>query len=180
MNKTLLLAGAACFLAFNANAVEVKPYVGLDYNYSITNTDNDHGWANNFNSGSIVAGTKITPYAGVEAFWQLGYKATDRLEGTKTTSYFDAVGIDALGYLPLGCSNFELIGSAGIANYKFKDKAVGEGTHKDYGIGYRLGAGAQYNVSENIGVRAMYRHAFIDNATTNDINEYSLGVRYSF
>lgn len=39
MKKTLLLAGVASVFAFNANAVELLPYVGLDYNYSMLNHD---------------------------------------------------------------------------------------------------------------------------------------------
>ena len=31
MKKTLLLAGVAALFAVNANAMELKPYVGLDY-----------------------------------------------------------------------------------------------------------------------------------------------------
>ena len=34
MKKTLLLAGVASLFAVNTANAEVKPYVGLDYNYS--------------------------------------------------------------------------------------------------------------------------------------------------
>lgn len=182
MKKTLLLAGAACFLAFNANAAEITPYVGLDYNYSITNNahNGDHGIANNFNSGSVVAGTKITPNAAVEAFYQKSDRQTDRLgNGTKTTRNFDAYGIDALGIIPT-CSNIDLLASAGIGKYDVKTKLVGQGSTHDVGTGYRLGAGAQYNLTDNVAVRAMYRHVFMARNEIDDINEFSLGARYSF
>ncbi len=35
MKKTLLLAGVACLFSLNANASEVKPYVGLDVGMSV-------------------------------------------------------------------------------------------------------------------------------------------------
>ena len=47
MKKMLLLAGVASVFAFNANAMEMKPYVGLDYNYSdaaIAHHDRDWGY----------------------------------------------------------------------------------------------------------------------------------------
>lgn len=34
MNKTLLMAGVASLIAFNANAVDFKPYIGADIGYS--------------------------------------------------------------------------------------------------------------------------------------------------
>ena len=41
MKKTLLLVGVASLFALNANAVEFKPYVGLDYVYSDAGMKND-------------------------------------------------------------------------------------------------------------------------------------------
>ena len=53
MKKMLLLAGVASVFAFNANAMEMKPYVGLDYNYSdaaIAHHDRDWGYFEKFNN----------------------------------------------------------------------------------------------------------------------------------
>lgn len=90
MKKTLLLAGVASVFAFNANAVELLPYVGLDYNYSMLNHDEavvvgedtdanlikDGVMAGQAHSASVVLGTKVTPYAGVEAFISFQRKNT--------------------------------------------------------------------------------------------------------
>lgn len=183
MNKTLLLAGAACFLAFNASAAEINPYVGLDYNYSITNNahNGDHGYANNFNSGSLVAGAKLSDNVALEAFYQRSDSKTDRLgNGMKTTRKFDAYGIDALGMMRVGCTDFDALVSAGIGEYDVKTKHVGLGSNEDKGTGYRLGLGAQYNLTSNIAIRGMYRHVFLTRNEVDDINEFSLGARYSF
>ena len=51
---------------------------------------------------------------------------------------------------------------------------------KDEGVGYRLTAGAQYNLDEDWSVRATYRHVYVNKMFLNDLNELSLGVRYHF
>lgn len=174
MKKTLLLAGVASVFAFNANAVELLPYVGLDYNYSMLHHDAsmDAIMAGQAHSASVVLGTKVTPYAGVEAFYQLSkkeHKADNR-------SQIQAYGADVLGYLPLGCyGEYEVLASAGLGQYTAKYNK-----DQDSGLGYRLGAGLQYNVTDNWAVRAMYRHVWVDKSILNSINEFSLGVRYSF
>ena len=76
MKKTLWLAGVASLFAYNANAMEFTPYAGVDYNYSFVEHDSsmDGVMAGQAHSGSVVLGTKVSPYAGVEAFYQLSKK----------------------------------------------------------------------------------------------------------
>lgn len=182
MNKTLLLAGAACLLAVNANAVEIKPYVGLDYNYSdlkfahaINNQIED-----NYNTWSVNAGARIHDNFGLEAFYQkaLNEKRTS-VDGDRISSNFRAYGLDAIGYLPT-CTKLEFLGSAGVGKYTMKTRISGDGAETDSGTGYRLGVGAQYNLTENVAVRGMLRHVFVQNSYLDDINELSLGARYTF
>lgn len=174
MKKTLLLAGVASVFAFNANALELTPYAGVDYNYSMLHHDAsmDAIMAGQAHSASVVLGTKVTPYAGVEAFYQLSkkeHKADNR-------SQLQAYGADVLGYLPLGCyGEYEVLASAGLGQYTAKYNK-----DQDSGLGYRLGAGLQYNVTDNWAVRAMYRHVWVDKNVLDCVNEVSLGVRYSF
>ncbi len=174
MKKTLLLAGVASVFALNANALELTPYVGLDYNYSMLHHDSsmDAIMAGQAHSASVVMGTKLSPYAGVEAFYQLSkkeHKADNR-------SQLQAYGADILGYLPLGCyGEYEVLASAGLGQYTAKYNK-----DQDSGLGYRLGAGLQYNVTDNWAVRAMYRHVWVDKNVLDCVNEVSLGVRYSF
>lgn len=185
MKKTLLLAGVASVFALNANALELTPYVGLDYNYSMLKHDEpaisydqqqnmikEGVMAGQAHSASVVLGTKVTPYAGVEAFYQLSkkeHKADNR-------SQLQAYGADVLGYLPLGCyGEYEVLASAGLGQYTAKYNK-----DQDSGLGYRLGAGLQYNVTDNWAVRAMYRHVWVDKNVLDCVNEVSLGVRYSF
>ena len=183
MKKTLLLAGVAAFLASNANA-GVAPYVGLDGNYSSLDWayDIEDSVEDDYESVSLIAGSKLVRNFGLEAFYQLsnGEKNRDAVAG-HNHSRFTAYGVDALGYLPLGCSGtVELIGGAGIGEYTFKVRNTYAGTAKDHSTGIRLNAGAQYNINENWAVRGMYHHVYTQKSYVDAIDEFSVGVRYKF
>ena len=186
MKKAVLLAGVACLFAGAANA-EIKPYIGLDGNYSTLDWayDIEDSVEDDYQSVSFVAGSKIVRNFGLEAFYQLsnGEKNRDAVSGTNH-SRFTAYGFDALGYLPLGCEGkVELIAGAGLGEYTFKVRNIGEnaeGTIKDHSTGYRLNAGAQYNINENWSVRGMYHHVYTHKSYVDAIDEFSLGIRYNF
>ena len=174
MKKTLLLSGAACLLALNVQASNFLPYVGIDYNYALVNHDaqTDGIMSGHANSATLSVGSKIAPFMGVEAFYGLSKKEHKTNYRTQIQSY----GADILGYLPFGCyDEFELIGAAGAGWYTAKfDK------DQDSGWGYRLGAGLQYNISDHWSARVMYRHVWIDKNVIDDLDEFSIGVRYHF
>ena len=180
MNKTLLLAGVASVFAFNAQAVELTPYVGADYNLNFVNKASslDGNVPGKYHSGSIVAGTKVSPYAAVEAFGELSKHANKRL----MHSEYGAYGLDAFGILPLGCyGEWEVLGTAGVGRYRFEGKVKQLHEHETFHVwGYRLGAGVQYNITENWGVRAMYRHVAFVNKVIRGFDTLSFGVRYAF
>ena len=179
MKKTigaLMVAVSAVAMAANANAMEYNPYVGVEYGYSFLNGG---AGENNFNSGKVFVGSQYNENFGVEAFYQRS--TTDKKAGNKLS--YQAYGIDALGYLPLGCDQeVSLIGTAGLAYYDFAYKPIHQGTDNEGMWGYRLGAGAEYNVTENVAVRALARYTKLDQRVfeSNDMMEYSLGARYNF
>ena len=184
MKKTLLLAGVASLFAVNTANAEVKPYVGLDYNYSSYGMDNyvrDY-LEDDYNSLSFVAGAKLMENFGLEAFYQrsLNEKNTDA-DGDKWSSRIENYGVDALGYLPLGCDKeVELIAGLGLGQYKMTYRLAGDGADKEEALGIRANVGAQYNIDENWSVRGMYRHVYLQKSVMNDINEFSAGIRYNF
>jgi len=184
MKKTLLLAGVASIFAFNAQAIEFTPYVGADYNLNFVNKSSnkssklDGYVSGKYHSGSIVAGTKVTPYAAVEAFGELSKHVWKK----SVHSEYGAYGVDAFGILPLGCyGEWEVLGTAGVGRYRSEHKEKGvPGSKSEHVWGYRLGAGVQYNVTENWGVRAMYRHIAFVNKPIRGFDTLSFGVRYAF
>lgn len=187
MKKTLLMAGVACMFAANANA-EIRPYAGLDFNYSTFDYayDIENNLEDDFQSATFVAGAKFNKYVGAEAFYQFSKnnKNTD-IDGDTFHNRFQAYGADILGYLPLGCDGkVELIAGAGIGQYELKARMksadFGSETDKEETLGYRLNLGAQYNIDENWSVRGMYHHVYTQKSFIDAIDEFSLGVRYNF
>lgn len=180
MNKNIALLAAVSILVLsaNANALEFRPYVGAQYNY--TEVDADFVKAD-MNSYSVVVGTEYNKYFGTELFYQNSDKSNDMVEGTKVKSDFEAYGLDAYAYLPLGCDRvWSVFATAGIANYDTDSSSV-KGKGEDNGLGYRLGAGVQYSITNNIAVRALARQIWADKLEdVDDMKEFSLGVKYIF
>lgn len=189
MKKTLLLAGVAALIANSANA-EIRPYIGLDGSYSSLDWayDIENYAEDDYQSISLVAGAKLIRNFGLEAFYQMSGNEKNRTnfgpdENLYLHNRFTAYGLDALGYLPLGCEGrVELIAGAGIAEYTFKTRATGieSGVMRDHSTGYRLNAGLQYNITDNWSLRGMYHHVYTQNSYVDAIDEYSVGIRYNF
>lgn len=186
MKKTvgaLMIAVSAIAYTANANAeklgnMEYKPYVGIDYSYSRVNAKH---FRPSLNSMPINVGVNYNKYFGTEAYFQYSdeYKKSVGLAHLKTQ--MQSYGLDLMGYLPLGCDNkFSLVGTFGLGDYKAKNKIAGY-TLRDSGYGWRYGAGAQYNITENVAVRGIVRYVDVHKIRDVDhLMEYNLGVRYTF
>ncbi len=190
MKKTLLFASvAACVFAFNANAVEsnIKPYVGLDYVYSMSDIEKVDGikaFEEDLNALAVSAGAKLHQNFGVEMFYQKSEEGEKKFANGKTNDEYQAYGIDLLGYLPVA-EKVELIGALGLGYYDIDIKAKVNTPAisvdaDDQGAGYRLGIGAQYNFTENWGARVMARYVDIDIDGIDNMVDLTAGVRYSF
>ena len=180
MNKNIaLLAAVSVFtLTANANALEFRPYVGVQYNYTEVDAEKI---TPDMNSYSVVVGTEYNRYFSTEIFYQNSDKSNDYLNGEKVKSDFEAYGLDAYAYLPLGCDRvWSVFATAGIANYDSDTSSV-KGKDEDNGLGYRLGAGIQYSITNDINVRAIARQIWTDKLeNVDDMKEFSLGVKYAF
>lgn len=202
MNKNiaLLAAVSAIALATSANALEFRPYVGAQYNLTSGNTvpaiPENVSSNVDMHTYSVFLGADYNRFFGTEVFYQNSnkwHKKFGEAGEAKVKSDFAAYGLDVYGYLPLGCDRvFSLLGTAGIANYDYTTKiaspvqagnttAGGSIKSEDNGLGYRLGAGMQYNVTNNIAVRGIVRYIWADKLDNMDhMMEYSLGVKYNF
>ena len=191
---------------------KIRPYIGLDVATSKMDFG-DEQWVKDYDGGdnyfddgntslSFVVGAKFNKYIGVEAFYQksgdgkneAGYEDNEEWGAwgeDKTTISYTAMGIDAIGYLPIN-QDFEILASLGLAQYDFESKisyseidAYGyyEGSEsKDFdSLGIRLGIGAQYNFNEHFALRAMARYIKMnDDEYIKSLTEFSLGLRYMF
>ncbi len=187
MKKTLLLASVACLISANASAEmmqDLKPYVGIDYVYDNADFKGAASEAkDNYNSGSINAGIELMDYVSLEAFYQMAGERKAHLpvsEGGELKSSFDAYGLDLYGYLPLGCEQkFSLLATTGMAVY---DTEIKQGGHKidKSRIGYRVGGGAQYNLTDHIAARVVGRYSYVGTRDLNHLAEVTAGIRYTF
>ncbi len=178
MKNTIALLAAVSAFAFTAgaNAADYTPYVAADYTYT------DFQNKAEVNGGKVALGTEYNKYFGTEVFFQ--YTGSDRVHSSEGTHEYAmrSYGLDAYGYLPLGCDQvFSLVGTAGVANIDVKYKNPNKYRDTENGLGYRVGAGVEYDIDSNVSVRALYRYTFTDKVNTLDhINEYSVGVKYAF
>ena len=190
--KIILLAGAAMFLTGTASAMELNPYIGLDYVYSKADFKSDkisafdtRSLKDNYNSGMVSMGIRPLEYMSLEAFFQQSaeQKGDKIVEASgaqhKIKSEFYAYGIDAYGYMPIGCSGFSLLGTVGVANYNFKIKS-NDGSVDKQKLGYRAGIGAQYDINDNWAVRLVGRYSYIDSNYLDNLQEVTAGIRYTF
>ncbi len=194
MNKTLLLAGVACLIATSANANmmdsaknamrDMKPYVGIDYAYSNLDLGGAAKYGEeNFNTAKVNVGVDMGKHASLEAFYQFGGARKAHLKerdggGTKKVK-FNAYGLDMYGNMPLGCAQkFSLLATAGIAVYDMEVK------HNDKvsksRVGYRVGGGAQYKLTDNMAARVIGRYGYVGGRELNHVAEVTAGLRYSF
>lgn len=183
-----------------------KPYVGIDLQHQAVdyNSDIDLGGGmlldgnsvleDGLNGINIHVGNRFNKYFGGE----LGYFRTQNESKSiaagdsvgnglvaatdfKTDVQLQGITLDALGYLPLGASErFELIGTAGVSWIKAEAKLDGVSDDSSE-LGYRVGAGAQFNVTEKVNLRGLVRYQSADfDGIADDAYTYSVGMNYSF
>lgn len=172
--KKIYLTLFAMLISFNAHAFIISPHVGLDY---VSSTPNGFGDIDNLNGISLNAGVKALGFLSVEGFYQK-YKSQNALDGTnsKPQSY----GIDLVtDTLNLGI--VEVLTSVGYAKYTLDGGKINHRMKNFEGSAYRLGFGGQVNLTDNIGIRAMYRYVLPDsNFLKKNIQELTIGLRYYF
>ncbi|MFV0625907.1 MAG: outer membrane beta-barrel protein [Alphaproteobacteria bacterium] len=184
MKKFLFVSAAALLFSYSAKAadIEVKPLVGLDYVYSYAEykADNKKALQKNFNSPALVLGAQLNKYFSVEGLYQQTFNQSKNHEGTKNKSKYRVLGLDAIGHLPLGCAQkVELLGLVGTGNYRYSAKNAYEKGSDDGWYG-RIGGGVQYNVTDQVAVRAMVKNSWVDVKGLDSVLDATLGVRYSF
>ncbi len=157
---------------------------------------------------SFVLGARLHKYFGLEAFYQKTYQDNQRFVidnktlSSSTRRYylmneydtsFTAYGVDAVFYLPVSLY-FDFLGSVGVGQYKF-DNNLQMGVYEvDYGhleevlnqdfsedkTGWRFAVGGQLNIAEGVALRGMYRYVSLGGEYIDDLQEFSVGLRFLF
>lgn len=189
--KGMLLTGAALLVMANAaHAMEINPYIGLDYTYSKADYKSDRSnWdkvlKEDYNTMAMNVGMRPSRYFSLEGFFQQSAEAkgskmrSEELGVKRIKSEFYAYGLDAYGYMPIGCNGWNLLGTVGLANYNFKIKDAFGSDDKNH-MGYRAGAGVQYDMNDHWAMRVVGRYSYIDSKIVDNLMEATAGIRYSF
>ncbi len=123
-------------------------------------------------AGKLYGGWGFTPNLGVE----LGYANLGKFSSSAGNVKGDGVFVDGVGTLPLG-NNFSALGRVGVFNGKLDSSLAGN----DRGTSYKFGAGVQYDIDKNLGVRGEWeRYRFDALGTKANTDLYSVGVNYRF
>lgn len=201
MNKMLLLAGtAACLFAANANAIELKPYVGAKLKYVDLSSELSEDGFNLLNGNDNLVGSSIA--VGLSVKLERGSVRaeleTNANSDAEKTSYagiiktkVEAQSVMLNGYYDIDTKTkiTPYIG-AGIGYAKVKGTVYVDGiklgSMDDNNFAWQVGFGASYAVNEHICLDAGYRYMdygdFSEDRTKLETyaNEISIGARYAF
>ncbi len=149
------------------NGIDVSPYLEDD-----------------LSAFAVSFGLKFNQHFGLEMFYQQsidGEKDLSPLEKTETK--YKAYGFDLVGYLPVA-PQLDLLGSVGVGYYdaeaSYEQLGIEVLSLSDDGFGWRIGAGGQFNITNNWGIRVMVRYVDPDVEGLNNMVDISAGIRYTF
>jgi len=169
VSAALLAAAALGSVGAHAEGLYVGGSVGSpDWRSPVNGlAGNDHNAAVN-----VYGGYSLSPNVALElGYMTLGHQSSDLGEVKGHGGYLDVVGT-----LPIGASNFSLLGRAGYDRASIMTDAG-----SDNGGGLNFGAGLQYDLSRNVALRAeVTRYRFNTFGTTTVNDQYSVGVKYGF
>jgi OOP family OmpA-OmpF porin len=175
MKNTRLIALSSVLVLAAAGARAEGLYIGGAIGQSHDKSGADSTLAITDHSGTGLkawGGWSFDEHFGVEAGYvdlgKFGSPAGD----VKASGYY----LDGVGTLPLG-NNFSALARIGAFRGTLRD-AVGD---SDSGTNVKVGAGLQYDLTKNVGVRGEWERYRLDSFGTHADNDlYSIGVNYRF
>ena len=182
MKKVMYVSAMLALCAFNAKAIEVQPYVGIDYVHSGADMSHDKIYEDSLKALAVSAGVLNIENMGFELSYQQSEQAKkNTTEGQSKTEY-KSYGIDGVYYLQ-AFENLYLLGGAGLGYYeinrKLKNTTVAK-SEKDNHWGLRAGVGVQFNLDENWALRGTAKYHFINSGAIKHMIDWTAGIRYFF
>ncbi|MBQ9272031.1 MAG: porin family protein [Alphaproteobacteria bacterium] len=188
MKKFLLLSGAAMLFSANAQAMnhtnwsEIKPYIGAEYVYSKAKLGGSAGgMKDNFNSAKGDLGMELYHNMYAEFSYQQSWQVKNKYaspEGQSVKQRFAAYAMDLYGKFPIMCSNLGFLLTGGAAIYDVKQKNLPDDSFMR--VGYRAGAGLQYDFNNHWSARAIGRYSYVGAERLNNFKEVAVGMLYRF
>lgn len=188
MKKILLLSGAALLLATNAEAMghnsymsELKPYIGAEYVYSKAKLGGTAGsMKDNFNSMKGDLGIEWYKNMDTEFSYQQSWQVKNKnaFEGRSVKQRFAAYAMDLYGKMPIMCSPLSAVLTGGLALYDVTQKGLPDKSFQR--VGYRIGGGMQYDMSDHWAARVIGRYSYVGANRLNNLKEVTAGLLYRF
>lgn len=192
MKRFLLTTIAAVTSMSSAYAAEdeffFKPYVGADYQYNYYGNEDfgagvksDDIMDTGLHGGNIHAGARVHKYLGAEfGYFQTQEGSKDLAAGIESNVKIKGATLDVLGYLPVA-ERAELIGTVGVSYAKADMDVTGLGSDNESEWKPRLGAGAQYWLTDNLNARGLLRYQWADfKDSVDNAVIASIGVNWQF
>lgn len=196
-------------LTVSAQAEEIQgfkatPIVGVGFTTSSVSFDDttvEDMFGDKNHSFYISGGVIINDTVSFEAFYQKSDEKSktsgpwvdedgDVLNAHTKLSY-EAYGVDGKLFIPTAVEGFKMFGTVGLAEYKFKGKRTLEyelyepitETETERLFGYRLGVGAEYQLTKHISANLAGRVISFEDkpdAKFDSMTELSVGIKYTF
>ncbi|MGC9954491.1 MAG: outer membrane beta-barrel protein [Rhizomicrobium sp.] len=190
MNRIFAMATVATLVAFATNAYAdnyvTGVYIGGDFTQAEVNYKSPiiEGLVGpqTPNGMSVDVGWRFSKYYTVEASY---FSVNgDRNSPTGTTSVqAEGIFLDGMGYLPIAHSDVSIISDVGLGWVNGKDAASSATTiftaSEDRFAG-RIGAGVQWQASEEFGVRVLVRYQYMSFTVSKSAIMENLGFVFQF
>lgn len=191
--KHYLTTAALMVAAVSANAGEVTPYVGID----AVHTSIDYKTVQGLNGNDILPKNfkGVSPYVGVQFHPNFAVEASYLASGKESKNFsvgpvngrsetsFNGIAVDLVGNVKVA-EKVKLLGSAGVGRFEAKTNVTtnfGNQSIKEDELTWRVGAGAEYALTDRLGLRAMARYTPVDfNGAADHAATLSAGINYRF
>ncbi|HET9822966.1 MAG TPA: outer membrane beta-barrel protein [Burkholderiaceae bacterium] len=171
LTKTLLSASLAAMGVAHAQGLSVGGSLGTSHykGDAIGGLSTDRSG----DAGKVYGGYSFSPNFGLE----LGYATLGKFSSAADSLKGKGAYLDAVGTWPLG-TKVSLLGRVGAFGGRLESGLAGA---TDSGTNVKVGAGLQYDVDRNLGVRGEWeRYRFDAFGSKANTDLYSIGVNYRF
>lgn len=178
MNKTKIISAIFLMLGLTGDALAENGFYGgagigqatIDACDGFTNCDdNDTSW-------KIFGGWEMNSNIAFEAAWVDFGEISGSVDGSAVSAEADGWTLAGKGIMPLN-EQLGVFGKFGMIMWDFKGSGAASGINDD-GTDPMYGLGAQYMVTDQLGIVGEWEWYDIDNE--NDIDLFSVGAFYKF
>lgn len=182
------LSGFCGIYTYNNN---FRPYIGINAGLNIADYTIKTDMDDQYYSATINAGARIGSNFGLEFFFTHSGNNTLELTSTFETInhevYYMGYGFDIYGYYKIS-PDFDFFTTFGVANYNFYDEYDYINTFEstsdkisENNVTTRLGIGLMFTFPyDNVSAMFKYQYTPINMEIVRNLNEFSIGFRYTF